>query len=76
MPIVHSRPVVWRKMSNEELRLAKMWYEEDGMSPNAIAALLHRDKSILTRHLVMRREKKTDAPSFHGSADRSDGGGT
>ena len=53
-----------------------MWYEEDGMSPNAIAALLHRDKSILTRHLVMRREKKTDPPSFHGSADRSDGGGT
>ena len=30
------------KMSAEELRLAKMWYEEDDMTPSEIADLLRR----------------------------------
>ena len=40
--------------------MATMWYNEDGMKPSAIAALLHRDKSTLTRFLVMQRERKQD----------------
>ena len=47
-------------MSSEEVRLAKMWYDQDGMAPSTIAALLHRDKSTLTRLLVMERERKQD----------------
>ena len=42
------------------MRLADMWHQEHGMSPSTIAALLHRDKSTLTRYLVMQRERKPD----------------
>ena len=41
--------MTFRKMSAEELRLAKMWYEEDGMTRSEIADLLRRDKSTITR---------------------------
>ena len=34
------------------LRLAQMWYKEDGKQPSEIAALLHRNKSTITRRLV------------------------
>ena len=33
-------PMQFTKMSGEELRLAKMWYDEDDMSPREIADLL------------------------------------
>ena len=42
----------WKKMSAEELRLAQMWYNDDEKAPSEIAALLHRDQSTITRHLV------------------------
>ena len=60
MPAVHSTWKPWRKMSAEVMRLADMWFHDDGMSPSEIAELLHRDKSTLTRYLVMRRERKID----------------
>ena len=44
----------------DEIRLAKMWHEEDDMAPSDIAQLLRRDKSTMTRLLVQRRERKTD----------------
>ena len=50
----------FKKMSTEEMRLAKMWFQEDGMMPSEIAKLLHRNKSTLTRFLVMQRERKQD----------------
>ena len=45
-------------MSSEEIRLARMWSKEDKMKPKKIANLLHRDKSTLTRLLVMKTIKK------------------
>ena len=40
------------KMSAEELRLAKVCYEEDDMTPTEITEHLRRDKSTTARHLV------------------------
>ena len=48
----------YKKLSPEEIRLATMWHEEDGMDPSEIAGLLRRDKSTMTRLLVMRKERK------------------
>ena len=56
----NSKPQVWSKMSSEEIRLANMWFHDDGKAPSAIAELLHRDKSTLSRLLVLTRERKTD----------------
>ena len=50
----------YRKLSKEEIRLAKMWNEEDGMDPSEIGELLRRDKSTITRVLVPRMERKND----------------
>ena len=44
----------WKKMSKEEIRLMTMWYKEDDKAPSEIAALLHRSKSSVTRHLWMK----------------------
>ena len=48
------------------MRLAGMWYTLDQTTPSEIATLLRRDKSTLTRYLVMRRAKKLDGrlPAF------------
>ena len=45
----------YKKFSTEEIRLAKMRYEEDGMDPSEVAELLRRDKSSMTRPLVMQK---------------------
>ena len=45
----------WKKMSKEEIRLMTMWYKEDDKVPSESAALLHRSKSSVTRHLWMKR---------------------
>ena len=42
----------WKKLSGEEIRLAKKWYADESLSPNTIAERLDRDKSTLTRLLV------------------------
>ena len=39
-----SKPRLWKKMSSEELRLAHIWFDDDGKTPREIAELLHRDK--------------------------------
>ena len=39
-------------LSSEELRLAKMWYNEDGVAPSEIARRLRRTKSTITRAVV------------------------
>ena len=63
MPFVRStfpqlRP--WAKtssakhLSTEEIRLARMWYDEDDKEPSEIAELLHRDNSTITRLLFQR----------------------
>ena len=51
--------MVWRKLSEEELRLARTWYAVDGESPREIARRLGRDKSTLTRLLVKRTPRKS-----------------
>ena len=48
----------YKKLSDEEVRLAQLWYKEDGMDPSEIAELLRRDKSTMTRLLVMEKERK------------------
>ena len=48
----------YRKLSSEEIRLAKLWHEEDGMEPSEIASLLRRDKSTMTRLLVKKQVRK------------------
>ena len=52
--------MVFNRMSGEELRLAKQWYDEDGKTPLEISLLLRRDKSTITRHVVKRTEQKRD----------------
>ena len=42
----------WKKMSSEEIRLAKMWYKEDKKSPYEIGKLLRRKTQ--TSVLVLR----------------------
>ena len=44
-------------LSSEEIRLAKMWYEDDDMTPGEIAELLRRNKSTMTRLLVKQDER-------------------
>ena len=55
-----SAPMGFNKMSSEELRLAKLWYDEDGKTPLEISQLLRRDKSTITRHVVKRTHQKRD----------------
>ena len=50
----------YRKLSSEEIRLAQLWHAEDDMEPSEIASLLRRDKSTMTRLLVMGEERKKD----------------
>ena len=50
----------YRKLSKEEIRLAKMWNEEDGMHLSEIGDLLRGDKSTITKLLVPRWTEKTD----------------
>ena len=50
--------MVGKSMSADERRLALLWHTEDGMSPLAIATLLRRDKSTLTRFLVKKHVGK------------------
>lgn len=47
----------YKKLSDEEMRLAKMWFTEDEMSPSEIADLLRRDRSTMTRLLVQQKER-------------------
>ena len=44
-------------LSSEEIRLAKMWYEDDDMTPGVIAKLLRRNRSTMTRLLVKQDER-------------------
>ena len=39
-------------LSSEELRLAKLWYNEDNMAPSEIARRLRRVKSTITQAVV------------------------
>ena len=43
----------YKKMSCEEVRLARMWHTEDHMEPCEIAGLLLRDTSTMTRLLLL-----------------------
>ena len=45
------------KVSTEEIRLMKMWHSEDEKAPSDIADLLRRNKSIITRHLFLKKSK-------------------
>ena len=40
-------------LSSEEVRLAQLLHAEDDMEPSELASLLRRDKSAMTRLLVM-----------------------
>ena len=42
----------WKKLSDEEIRLARKWFKEDDLEPSEIAIRRDRDKSTLTRLLV------------------------
>ena len=48
----------WKKLSADEIRLAKRWYEVDELAPSDIAARLGRDKSVMTRLLVKQVPRK------------------
>jgi hypothetical protein len=48
-----------KSLSTEEIRLAKMWYDEDDKTPGDIAKLLRRNKSTITRLLVKKVERKS-----------------
>ena len=52
--------MAFNRMSSEELRLAKLWYDEDGKAPLEISQPLRRDKSTITRHVVKRTHKNRD----------------
>lgn len=40
--------------------MAQLWHAEDDMEPSELASLLRRDKSAMTRLLVMGEERKKD----------------
>ena len=46
----------YRKLTDDEIRLARLWHDEDGMEPSEVAALLRRDKSTMTRLHVMQKD--------------------
>ena len=50
----------YKKLSCEEIRLARMWHTEDHMEPCEIAGLLRRDVSTMTRLLVLQNERKQE----------------
>ena len=47
----------FKHLSTEEIRLARMWHNEDEKAPSVIAELLHRDKATITRLLFQRPEE-------------------
>ena len=47
---LRSAPMAFNRMSSEELRLAKLWYDENGKTPLEVSHLLRRDISTITRH--------------------------
>lgn len=52
--------MVWTKMSSEEIRLANMWYKEDGKSCYEIAQLLHRGVATIVnrvRHRMLLKKQ-------------------
>ena len=51
-------------MSEEEMRLMRMWYKEDDKAPSEIAKLLHRSKSCITRHLFVDGMRKRRVRRF------------
>ena len=51
----------WSKLSSEEIRLAKMWYPDDGYTPLEIAELFHREKTTLTRLLCLEMMREQGA---------------
>ena len=51
----------WKKLTLEELNVAKQLYAKD-MDPSKIAALLGRDKSTLTRRLCLRMPLTNQGP--------------
>ena len=62
--------MTFTKMSAEELRLAKMCYDEDDMTPSEIAEHLRRDKSTTTRHVVKGLiRKRVGRPRMLSEAD-------
>ena len=54
----------YKKLSTEEIRLAKVWNEEHGKVPSEIAKVLRRDKSSMTRLLAM--QKDSEHTNAHG----------
>ena len=53
----------WKKLTSDEVRLAKLWYSEDRLHPSEIAARLKRDKSAITRLLAkVASQPKQGAP--------------
>ena len=57
-PMKAARRDPYKKMSDEEVRLARLWYKEDEVDPSEVAELLRRDKSTMARLLVMEKERK------------------
>ena len=51
-------PMVWTKMADSEVKLARRWFVEDGESTGEIARRLGRDRSTVTRLLVKRLPRK------------------
>ena len=59
-------------LSAVEIRLAKMWFNEDEMTPAAIGKLLRRDKSTMTRLLVKQDERSSRGQPKAMSSDEID----
>ena len=57
MPLAPKKKA-FSKMSGEELRLAKMWHDEDGKSVGEIGQFLRRDRSTIDRRVIRRHAKK------------------
>ena len=55
----------YTKLSPEEIRLAKLRYNEDDMRPSKIAGLLRREESTMTRLLVKQEARLKQGPRRH-----------
>ena len=58
----------WKKMADEEIRLAKMWYEEDTMAPSKIASMARRNglDADGTRYRKSGQDSRRDVQSEGG----------
>ena len=68
--VIKSGSSSWKKLSANEIRLAKRWYDKDGVKPSELAERLGRDKPNTAWLLVKQEERRPQGcPVYLRSAE-------